>query len=142
MEVDEQEKHQSAKEEAEGVCCMRAIGKLNMDFEKRLALLETKMEAEQKKHAENLKECINLRDEQILAMREQLKTKDDMKRQMVASDGKITELLIKGESLTMAVQNQPRAHINETKRKPAKPNDQQISSRSLKSVFTKEYILR
>ena len=150
MKVDKQEEHQSAKEEAEGVCCMRAIKKLNLDFEKRLALLETKMKAEQKKHAEyaeNLKQCINLRDEQISAMREQLKTKDEMisdmkRRQMVASDNKITELLTKVESLTMAVQNQSRSHINETKRKPAKPNDQQIPGRSLKAAFTKEYILR
>ena len=73
-----------------------------MDIEKRLAALKPKIEAEQKKHAEyseNLTECIPLRNLQILPMCGQLKTRDevisDVKRQMVASDDKITQLLTK-----------------------------------------------
>ena len=126
------------------VCCQKAVGKLKAEFETRLAALEGKMNDRQKdkEYADYLKECISHWEEQIVAMRERLKAKDDlideMRKHISTSDDKTAELLAKVEKLTAVVENGTKAEIIETK-KSQKVQNRHPSEDKLKSTFAVGY---
>ena len=100
----------SVEEEGEaGVCCQKAVGKLKAEFETKLAALEGKMNNDRQKdeYADHLKEYISHREDQIVAMCEQLKAKDniidEIRQHISTSDDKIAEVLTKVEKLTAVV---------------------------------------
>jgi len=92
-------------------CCQMREQSVRVELEGRIVALEVKMEAnrkEAKEYVNSLMECIQLRDERLIARNSQIEEKnkiiEQMKEEMAVRDGKIAELTAAVEKLSATLE--------------------------------------
>jgi len=115
---------ESGGSEVVSECCRRMEESVRVELEGKLLALELKMEAsvrDMKEYADQLKECINLRDEKLIVKEQEIENRNEtianMKEQMISDKVKITELTATVESLQEQLDGRTNSKIRATKKK-------------------------